>query len=388
MEFKTFSSIFQLDCAQWDALWPTNYPFCRWDFLAALEQSGCTNAQSGWAIQHAAVVEDRKLLAVMPMYAKTHSYGEYVFDWAWADAYQRHGLSYYPKLLAAVPFTPCTGPRWASANQQAEAFLLENVLKIPTETSYSSLHILFPEAAPANLNGNLSRRLGCQFHWFNDNYDTFDDFLAGFNSRKRKSLKKERKSISQQGFTVSAHEGTELTPEDWSFFTKLYMRTYLKRSGHTGYLNEGLFKQLGERLAENILMVKAHSNGEWVAAALYFHDNQTLYGRYWGATNEFDNLHFECCYYQGIEYAIQKKLHRFDPGAQGEHKIQRGFTPVFTQSFHYIKQPEFAHAISDFVQSEALHQQSYCESARTLLPFKEGEKQIASDVLLTSIQEY
>jgi predicted N-acyltransferase len=236
----------------------------------------------------------------------------------------------------------------------------------------SSFHCLFPnENLPEH---SLIQRIDCQFHWFNENFSSFEDFLDTLTSRKRKNIRKEREKIGNQGFIVDIVEGENLTTSDWHAFYNLYRQTYLKRSGHNGYLNEAFFQMLGTVLKNQTIIVRARrkQHDVWCAAALYFKDNKTLYGRYWGAINEYDSLHFECCYYQGIEYAIRHRLQRFDPGTQGEHKIARGFTPILTQSFHYIKHRILNEAVYDFLQKEKQDVIHYCDSARTLLPFQQG----------------
>ncbi|HEY7773529.1 MAG TPA: GNAT family N-acetyltransferase [Marinagarivorans sp.] len=385
MQYEFSNSIHAIPANQWQALWQTSYPFIQHGFLAALEDSGCTRAESGWQPYHLSLKQDGELVAAMPLYVKTHSYGEYVFDWSWADAYHQHGIHYYPKLLNAIPFTPATGPRVAARSEAYKLQLFALIEQQLAERRFSGFHSLFPSAqelvcpAEAALSATaqsaggslrLQQRLGCQFHWFNQNYSDFDDFLADFSSRKRKNIKKERAKVADQGFHITATLGGELNPQDWADFHRLYQRTYQKRSGHGGYLNQSFFQTLGDALAPNILLVRAYLEEGLVAAALYFYDEHTLYGRYWGALQEYDGLHFECCYYRGIEFAITQNLPRFDPGAQGEHKIQRGFVPVLTQSFHRLAHHEFNHAVADFLKQEQQHSRQYCMDARTYLPFK------------------
>lgn len=393
MRIEFADTLKTIDPEQWNSLWKHSYPFTRYEFLAALENSGSTTASTGWRPQHCVIFEGAQLLAAMPLYAKTHSYGEYVFDWSWANAYHEHGYHYYPKLINAIPFTPTTGPRWGIADhlpaeqqQHLLQVLLGAVAQHVHEGDYSGFHSLFNEinqraqalqrmqflqkgALPYL---KLHPRFDCQFHWFNQGFTSFSDFLDTFNARKRKNVNKERRKISEQNIAVTMVEGGALTTADWQRFYQLYQRTYLKRSGHAGYLNEAFFQLLGHDLPENIVMAKALRDGEWLAAALYLRDEKALYGRYWGATDEFDSLHFECCYYQGIEYAIANGLQRFDPGAQGEHKIARGFTPIVTSSLHHIEHPGFDQAIGSFLQQEQQHIMQYCRQARLELPFREG----------------
>lgn len=395
MRIDFIRSISEISPAAWDQLWSTDYPFVRHAFLVALEESGCTTARTGWQPHHCLARQDDQLLAALPLYIKTHSYGEYVFDWSWANAYHQAGYDYYPKLLNAIPFTPATGPRFALASELAPKDAEDLLGKIfsglelqMAKHPFSGLHCLFPTAA----NGAhfrhqpLMRRLDCQFHWFNQGYYTFDDFLQAFSSRKRKNLNKERARVVDQGFSVRMTEGVHLTGTDWQHFYQLYRRTYRKRSGHDGYLNQAFFQRLGETMPEQIVVAQAYRDDTWCAAALYLRDSTTLYGRYWGADEEYDALHFECCYYQGVEYAIKQGLQRFDPGAQGEHKIARGFTPILTQSFHSLQQGDFAAAVQRFLAEEQIHVREYCQNAREQLPFKDGHPLTPAEYLIADQQ--
>ena len=369
-------SLTAISAAEWNAVAGIDYPFTRHEFLHNLEQTGCADRDSGWQPQHVLVKRNGQLVAVMPLYLKSHSYGEYVFDWSWAEAYQRHGRRYYPKLLGAIPFTPATGPRLCVvAGENSDSIALKIIAALRDRIEHadiSSLHILFPqpELRTALLQAGLSERTGMQYHWFNANFSSFDDFLATFNSRKRKSLRKERARVAEQELELCVLEGNGITAEHWQLFYRFYAMTYAKRSGHTGYLSEAFFRKLGEQLGEHMVMTLAYWRGEAVAGALYFRDSTTLYGRYWGCVREFDCLHFETCYYQGIEYCIRHGLQHFDPGAQGEHKIQRGFAPIKTFSYHWIKDGDFRAAIEQFLQREQHHTSTYIEQARALLPFK------------------
>lgn len=381
------SSIESIDSNRWQELWNTDYPFIQYEFLLALEQSGSVSKDSGWLPHHLLLWSGEsaeakgELLLAMPLYIKNHSYGEYVFDWAWADAYHRYGRDYYPKLLNAIPFTPATGPRFALKNGlDAELFseiLIGQLKEESQRLGASSFHSLFPEQEQLNLlenNSDILQRDAVQFHWLNNDYRSFEDFLATFKSRKRKSLNSERRKVSQQGVEIRRVEGEDITEEQWKQFYHCYHLTYLKRSGRQGYLNREFFQMIGKNCKESIMMVQAFFGEQMVAGALYFKDSQTLYGRYWGCLDEFDALHFEACYYQGIEYAIEKQLQKFDPGAQGEHKIQRGFIPSFVHSLHWIAADEFRPAIADFLAQEKEHIQAYQQDAETYLPFKETDE--------------
>jgi len=361
---------------QWNSIAGTDYPFTRYEFLHALENSGAVCDETGWQPQHLTVTHDQQLIAVMPLYLKFHSYGEYIFDWSWASAYERHGLNYYPKLLSAIPYTPSTGPRLcikAGTDETSVYELVTEALKQHCQSiGASSAHILYPEK---QANTQLDQqgfkcRYSVQYHWFNDQFESFDAFLDTFSSRKRKNLRKERKRVAEQGLVLERIEGPDISPELWQTFYTFYQLTYAKRSGHGGYLNQAFFEQAATTMPENLLLVMAKYNNRYIAGALNFRDSKTLYGRYWGCMKEFDFLHFEACYYQGIEYCIEQGLGRFDPGAQGEHKIQRGFTPISTWSNHWIRNDEFQLAINDFLKKESVSIESYIQEASNLLPFK------------------
>ena len=370
------TSLNQISQQEWNALVGGDYPFLRHEFLWGLEDTGCTTAETGWQPHHAILRNGDKLIAVMPMYLKSHSYGEYVFDWSWADAWQQSGLSYYPKLVTAIPFTPATGPRLCCDdsidNIEAYRAILGAIKELSEERQLSSWHLLFPEVDIGNQLKplGLQRRTATQFHWFNEGYSSFDDFLVQFSSRKRKNLRRERKRVTEQGISLKTCSGEEISDQDWQQFYHFYQLTYAKRSGHGGYLNKEFFTSTAANMGDQVIMTLAYLDGRAVAGALYFQSGNTLYGRYWGAEREYDCLHFEACYYQGIEYCIANGLQRFDPGAQGEHKIQRGFRPVKTVSLHWIANPELAAAVEDFTRREDIHTDQYIASAKQLLPFK------------------
>lgn len=380
MQIRFINSIHALSAECWNQLCPEHYPFVRHEFLAALEDTGCTSAASGWQVQHLLVEQGDRLIAIMPGYSKTHSYGEYVFDWAWADAYRRHGLAYYPKWINAIPFTPCVGPRLLCQEENCTSHLIETISRALTthtaQTHQSGWHCLFPTQVLSEQlhTQHTIQRQGCQFHWFNRGYRNFDEFLAQMSSRKRKNILKERREVNRQGFHFRVKTGSQLSPQDWEIFYALYRTTYLKRSGHKGYLSAEFFQQLGATMSENLVLITAHKTDDItagvIASALFMRDETTLYGRYWGCFEEYQFLHFETCYYQGIDFAIANNLQRFDGGAQGEHKIARGFEPVITYSNHWLAEPDFHSAIQQFVTQEAQGIQAYAEEARRLLPFK------------------
>jgi predicted N-acyltransferase len=380
VQIRFISTIHDLDATRWNQLCPADYPFVRHEFLAALEDSGCITARTGWQAHHLVVELAGAVIAAMPGYIKTHSYGEYVFDWAWADAYRRHGLDYYPKWINAIPFTPCRGPRLLVSADHNPADLLPAILTAlgaeSTEQGYSGWHCLFPDEPLSKQLHTLGamQRLGCQFHWFNHGYACFEDFVAAMSSRKRKNILKERRQVHEQGFVFQVKTGHQLTADDWAIFYALYRTTYLKRSGHNGYLSAAFFQQIGATLPENLVLICASKRDDGdervIAASLFVRDDTTLYGRYWGCFEEYQFLHFETCYYQGIDFAIANGLQRFDGGAQGEHKIARGFEPVLTYSNHWIQEPGFRAAIQQFLVQEAEGVRQYANEAASLLPFK------------------
>ncbi|TCO72621.1 GNAT family N-acetyltransferase [Chromatocurvus halotolerans] len=376
LTLEAVSTLSSIAPAQWETLRSNDYPFLRHDFLLGLESTGCTTAASGWQPHHLAVRRGSTLLAAAPAYLKSHSYGEYVFDWAWADAWRRIGLDYYPKLVTAIPFTPATGPRVMHAQEldaaETWSILLQGVQALAQQQRLSSWHILFPEPDVAELLESLGlhTRHAVQFHWFNRNYRDFDDFLATFSSRKRKALRRERRRVTEQGIALRTLTGDEISAADWQTFHRFYQLTYAKRSGHGGYLTREFFTRTAAGLGAQVVMVLAEQGGRDIAGALYFRSGDTLFGRYWGCEEELDCLHFEACYYRGIEYCIEQGLQRFDPGAQGEHKIQRGFEPTRTLSSHWIAHPELSRAVGDFTREEQVHVETYRREAATLLPFR------------------
>lgn len=379
MHVSFIDSIGSVSAEDWNQVAGTNYPFTRHEFLHALESSGAATRKSGWQPKHVLLYHENTLLAVMPLYLKYHSYGEYVFDWSWADAYSRHGMDYYPKLLGAIPFTPATGQRLCIAEGCDYAtvfkFVTENIRRLAEEEKVSSIHFLFPtpeDSAQLRALGFPQRR-GAQYHWFNQGFESFDEFLATFSSRKRKNLSKERRRVSEQNLQLVTLEGCDVSPEIWQRFYYFYQMTYAKRSGHGGYLEQDFFEKIAQTLSEHIVLVLTYDHnrdGEIIAGALNFRDDKTLYGRYWGCIVEYEFLHFEACYYQGIEYCIANKLDKFDPGAQGEHKIKRGFTPIETWSNHWVADDEFRVAIDDFLLRDNQSVARYIEQAKTQLPFK------------------
>lgn len=380
MKIQFLQSINDISAKKWNCIIKAEYPFIKHQFLQALEDSQSACGKTGWIANHAIIEQNSEVIALMPLYIKQHSYGEYVFDWAWAEAWQRMGRPYYPKWVSAIPFTPSTGPRLViredidpySVIHLLIASLKEKAKGIEDAPFISGLHVLFPQESEEQLwhSAGLEKRSGVQFHWLNHNFASFDAFLQTFNSRKRKTLKRERRRIQEQGLELEVLEGDQVTHEQWLTFYRFYQLTYAKRSGHGGYLTFDFFKMIAEKMPQHLVLVLAKHHSKTVAGALNFKSDDTLFGRYWGCSEEFENLHFEACYYQGIEYCIKNKLQKFDAGAQGEHKIQRGFTPIHTHSYHWIQDKKLSPAITDFLQREAEGINQYIQEAKQYLPFK------------------
>ncbi|MFT6732917.1 MAG: putative N-acyltransferase [Polaribacter sp.] len=379
MILKFISSLSEIDVAQFKRLQNDSYPFLKYEFLSALEQSKSVCSETGWQVKHLVVWENQALIGFMPLYLKNHSYGEYVFDFQWANAYHQSGLQYYPKLLSAIPFTPCTGSRIVLIKDNSEVIKKMMFNKIIEETNkleVSSFHYLFPnnESYPftesEDSDNNLMKRLGMQYHWFNQNYQDFDDFLNICKAKSRKNIKRERRAFVDSNISIQMVEGAQIDESLWQQFYSFYCATYAKRSGNYGYLNESFFQMLGKSMPSSIIMAVAEIDNKPIAISLFFKDKNTLYGRYWGCEQEIEFLHFELCYYQGIEYCIKNGLKRFDAGAQGEHKISRGFKPIETTSYHWIKDHRFRDAIGTFLDQETDFVFSSIEQLSKKLPFK------------------
>ncbi|MGE8361347.1 GNAT family N-acetyltransferase [Pseudomonas sp.] len=367
-------SLLDVPADRWDALLPGAQPFLRHAFLSALEDSGSVGGRSGWQPAHQLLLDAHgEPLAALPAYVKYHSYGEYVFDHGWADACHRAGIEYYPKLLGAIPFSPVTGPRLLG-DPQAASRLLDELTASLQPQGLSSLHINFTEdTADTLLRGRDGwlERLGCQYHWNNRGYRDFQDFLDNLSSRKRKQMRKEREQVAGQGISFDWREGHQLSEAEWDFVYHCYANTYRVR-GQAPYLTRAFFSLLAERMPEAIRVVLAVQGGRPVAMAFSLMGGGSLYGRYWGCLAEFDRLHFETCFYQGMEYAIAQGVQRFDAGAQGEHKLIRGFEPVITRSWHYLCHPGLRDAVAAFLEEERVGIQAYAEEAVTLLPYRQA----------------
>jgi predicted N-acyltransferase len=354
---RVVTDVRTLEATQWDALAGPDGPgpFVRHAFLAALQSSGCVGGDTGWDPRFV-VLEDASgaLVAAAPLYLKAHSYGEYVFDWAWADAYQRHGLHYYPKGLVAVPFTPVPGARLLARDDAARDALVRALAAECDALGLSSLHVLFPRApdAAALERAGLMRRRGVQFHWRNPGWRDFDDYLAALAQPKRKKIRAERRRVAEAGVSIEILESTAIGDADWAFFARCYRTTYAQHHS-TPYLNRAFFTELARTMPEALLLAVARRAGRPIATSLLMRDATALYGRYWGAIEHVPCLHFEASYYAPIEWAIANGIERFEGGAQGEHKMARGFLPVPTCSYHRLAHPAFADAVERFLERES-----------------------------------
>ena len=409
---EVHESIGDIDAAAWNRL-AGGQLFLRHEFLHALEATGCTAPESGWTPRFLTLHRDGELTGAMPLYLKGHSYGEYVFDWAWADAYERAGMRYFPKLLCAVPFTPVGGPRLLAATDADRGVLTAGALALARHLDVSSLHLLYPQPADraALSAAGMMLRQGVQFHWHNRGcapvaaaateanpqpqsppdpdadaaagpatadgarYADFDAFLATMNHDKRKKVKQERRKVRDAGITYRWKRGTEITEGDWAFFYRCYADTY-RRHGHTPYLSLEFFLRVAHALPDHfVLILGERSNAghvQPVACALDVHSGDRVYGRYWGGTEWHSGLHFETCYYQSIEYCIAHGAAVFEGGAQGEHKLARGLTPVVTHSAHWLAHPQFARAVEDFLAREARGIAHYVDELNEHTPFRSG----------------
>ena len=368
-----------IDAAQWNSLLeaqPSATPFMRHEYLTAMHASGSASASTGWTAQFLAVEEASVLIAACPLYIKEHSYGEYVFDWAWADAYQRHGLAYYPKLLDAVPFTPVPGPRLLARDAAARHVLLQAMQQFAKQAKLSSAHLLFLDEADQQCarEAGWMMRSTVQFHWTNRDgtlYADFADFLASLQREKRKKIQQERRRVVEAGIAFTAHAGTQISTDDWDFFYRCYTLTY--RAHHsTPYLSRDFFARMAATMPEHWLLFIARRGEESIAASLIGIDPARghAFGRYWGATEHVPCLHFDACYYQPLAWCITNGYRRFEGGAQGEHKMARGLLPVQTWSAHWLAHPQFAQAVADFLEREGAGVESYMDELNERRPFK------------------
>ncbi|KQQ18013.1 hypothetical protein ASF53_06480 [Methylobacterium sp. Leaf123] len=385
LQVRAVPGMARFDAAEWDACATspetlgagdeTFNPFTSYAFLSALEEAGCVSRRTGWLPLHVRVEREGRLVGVAPCYLKSHSQGEYVFDHGWADAYERAGGSYYPKLQVSVPFTPVTGPRFLIAPGEdpdtAASALVAGLRALRAETEASSIHVTFTrarEAEQAEALGMLPR-IDQQFHWENEGYAGFDDFLGALASRKRKAIKRERREALSQGITVEHKTGADITEADWDAFYEFYQDTSARKWGRP-YLNRTFFSLIGARMPERILLVIAKNAGRPIAGAINFIGDVALYGRNWGCIEDHPFLHFEVCYYQAIDFAIARGLKRVEAGAQGEHKLARGYRPVPMHSAHDIADPALARAVADYLKRERSHVNAAMAEYAAMSPFR------------------
>ena len=370
LKLQITDTITALNPVDWDAL-AGDMPLLSHAFLNALETSGSVGDGTGWQSSHMLVFDDKQLVGAMPLYLKTHSYGEYVFDWAWAEAYARNGLQYYPKLLSAIPFTPITSQRLLAIESEDQDLMIKALMQMMDKQQLSSVHVLFPDndSAEAFKRAGWLKRNGVQFRWQNENFHNFDAFLNTLSHDKRKKIRQERKKIGASGIVCKHIKGADITPEQWEFFYRCYENTYFEHRS-SPYLTPSFFQQIGRTMPQSILLILAYVDSEPVAAALNIYNQTTLYGRYWGAVKYVPNLHFELCYYQAQEFCITENIQYFEGGAQGEHKLARGFKPRPTCSYHKIAHPQFARAIEEFVHRESEGINAYTNELEERAPFK------------------
>ena len=370
LRLEVAESIAKLPADAWDVL-AGGVPLLSHAFLSAFETSSSVGAGTGWQPCFLLLYDDTQLIGAMPLYVKYHSYGEYVFDWAWAEAYERNGLSYYPKLVSAIPFTPITSSRLLTNHPDTKALIVNALSQIMRQNKMSSAHVSFPDDDSAEWfkQAGWMQRQGVQFRWQNLDYSDFDEFLSQLSHDKRKKIRQERKKVTDSGVICLQVKGGEITPEQWNFFYQCYENTYREHRS-TPYLTREFFTTIGNSMPQNILLILAYLDEKPIAAALNIYDEVTLYGRYWGSMQYVPNLHFELCYYQAQIFCIAEKIEFFEGGAQGEHKLARGFKARPTCSFHQIANPDFAVAIEDFVVQESKGVAAYANELDERAPFK------------------
>jgi predicted N-acyltransferase len=377
VRLERLTTLATTDAASWNSL-AGDSPFLRHEFLLALEQSGCVGDGTTWQPCYIVARDALGLAGALPLFIKYDSHGEFVFDWGWADAYERAGRNYYPKLVAAVPFTPATGRRLLLRDgQQADVaqLLIEAARVTAEEIGASSLHVLFPTEPEREMlarSGFLTRK-ACQFHWANGGYGSFDEFLGSFTADKRKKAKRERRRVAEAGIVFEHLRGDEPAPNDWDAILEFYSRTFWRR-GREPYLNRAFFAAIAASMPESLLVVLARQHAAPIATAICFRSSTTLYGRYWGSSADFHSLHFETCYYQGIDYCIREGLERFEPGTQGEHKVARGFVPQPTWSCHWLRDADFHRAVGNFLVREARHVDAYIDEVGEHVPYRRPER--------------
>lgn len=362
MPIKVLDSIQEIDPHQWNRLVADNHPFVSYEFLSRLEIHGITGKDLDWYPAHLVLRENDNLVGAAICFQKFNTHGEFVFDHAWTDAWNRAGLNYYPKLVSATPFTPATGQRLLASNEQQKRVLIEALTSLVTRSNLSGVHCLFPEPNDLALmtQAGWSVREDCQFHWHNHDYNTFDEFLSRLKRKKRKNIRQQRRKVSEAGITLRVLDGQTASESDWAVFHDFYARIYERKWGIPVFTRE-FFIDIASALGERVILVMASDGSRDVAGALMYRSNTTLFGRHWGCAEHYDSLHFEACYYQGIKYCIENLIEVFEPGVQGEHKLARGFEPVITRSAHWINTPQFRQPVADFCRREAKAVQQYMQ---------------------------
>lgn len=383
---RTITSIDEVSAVVWDALDSRGVPFLRHAFLAATEHSRSVCPDTGWQPLHLLLEDEAGLAGAMPLYLKGHSWGEFVFDFAWAQAYARHGLPYHPKLLSCTPFTPATGPRVLVAPRrdpnQVRSAAATALQALVDQQGLSGVHVQFLEEAEvaAFKAAGFLHRVACQFLWEDRGFGDYEGFLASFTAEKRKKVRRERRRVAEAGIVFSTYAGNALPESDWDDVYRFYADTF-HRHGHEPYLNRAFFAEIIRTLPGQPVVKLAHQNGRAVAAAVFFTGQETLYGRYWGAAEALHSLHFEACYHQGVELALQRGLRRFEPGTQGEHKVARGFAPTLTHSVHWLADHRFQEAIGRYVEAETRQVLAYANAVGEHVPFKAGALDLSLDEL-------
>lgn len=379
LEVEIIQSLNEIEASHWNALGEADYPFTRHEFLVALENHNCLQ-EFGWQSAHFLVRDADRVVAALPAYIKYNSYGELVFDHSWAQAYERSGQPYYPKLVSAIPYTPATGPRFlihheieeTNIRDELQTLLIRVVQQFCISQKLSGWHLLFPReilAKSLKSKPQLLYRYDCQYHWQNRDYRDFNHFLSQLSSRKRKNIRKERESVTSEDLDIIQRYGDELDSAQWQRVHQLYASIFDRKYG-TPTLSQSFFEQLGRTMGKRVWLVMVEKAQEIIAFSLFFISDSTLYGRVWGCDEYYNHLHFECCYYQGIDFAIQQGLSHFDPGAQGEHKISRGFLPTRTCSAHWLADEQFHQMIAHYLQQEEAHINAYCAQQAERSPYR------------------
>lgn len=377
MDIRVVEHIADIPAQDWNALVDDAHPLLRHELFAAFEETGCAVPEAGWVPRHLVVSDGGALIGAAPIYIKSHTYGEFVFDFAWADAYRRAGLRYFPKLISAIPFTPVSSPRLLVANRPDQdgiaRVLAEGATELARELGASSMHWLFPHATDIGRleRCGLLRRDGFQYHWLNPGYRDFEDFLSTLNAKRRKQIRRERRHVSEAGVEIETLEGDAITSAHWDLMHDLHQAT-IQHYGAQAFLTRAFFHRLAETMASNVVMVFARHGREYVGGAFNFLGPQALYGRYWGGRQDIHSLHFEVCYYSAIDYCIARQLKRFEGGAGGEHKLARGFVPVTTHSAHWLQHPQFARAVADFLARERNGVELYLDELNEHSPFRKA----------------